>query len=41
VIGVRVSWAPVSGDEVVQTWEFAPHGDDWQVHRTLRYTRAS
>jgi hypothetical protein len=41
VIGVRVSWAPVSGDEVVQTWEFAPHGDDWQVHRTLRYTRTS
>ena len=39
-IVVRVSWTPVSADEVIQTWSFSRNGgESWQVERTLRYTR--
>ena len=39
-IEVRVSWSPVSADEVIQTWSFSHNGgEDWQVERTLRHRR--
>jgi hypothetical protein len=39
---LRVTWSPVSTDEVRQTWEFSRDGGNtWRSERILRYTRAS
>jgi hypothetical protein len=38
-VQIRVSWSPVSADEVLQTWAFSLDGETWKEHRSLRYTR--
>jgi hypothetical protein len=41
-VTVRVSWVPVTGDEVLQRWEFSRDGGvTWGLDRELSYTRAA
>jgi hypothetical protein len=40
-VEVRISWRPVSADEVVQAWEYSKDGGgSWQARKEIRYTRS-